>query len=54
MNVVPLPRDQYGIFYDGDSYIIYAASQHGQFCGTDTVVRVILFMLTAIIWLLTG
>ncbi|KAI4464752.1 villin [Holotrichia oblita] len=39
MNVVPLARDQYGIFYDGDSYIVYAASQPGQPCGTDTVCR---------------
>ncbi|KAJ8972588.1 hypothetical protein NQ314_000116 [Rhamnusium bicolor] len=39
MNVVALPRDQYGTFYDTDSYIVYAASQYGQACGLDTVSR---------------
>lgn len=40
MNVVALPRDQYGTFYDGDSYIIYAANQYKQPVGIDTVVNV--------------
>ncbi|XP_074029921.1 villin like protein quail isoform X3 [Leptinotarsa decemlineata] len=39
MNIVAVPRDQYGTFYDSDSYVVYAASQNGQVCGTDTVVR---------------
>ncbi|KAJ8952266.1 hypothetical protein NQ318_007433 [Aromia moschata] len=39
MNVVALPRDQYGTFYDTESYIVYAASQYGQPCGVDTVTR---------------
>ncbi|CAH1117600.1 unnamed protein product [Phaedon cochleariae] len=39
MNVAAIPKDQYGIFYDTDAYIIYAASQKDQVCGTDTVSR---------------
>ncbi|KAJ8974804.1 hypothetical protein NQ317_000405, partial [Molorchus minor] len=35
MNVVAIPKDQYGTFYDTDSYIIYASSQYGQPCGVD-------------------
>ncbi|XP_067001407.2 villin-1 [Anabrus simplex] len=36
MQVVPVPRSQYGNFYDGDSYIVYAASEYGRPCGVDT------------------
>ncbi|XP_039279258.1 villin-1 isoform X2 [Nilaparvata lugens] len=31
--IVPVPKDQYGTFFEGDSYIIYAASAPGQFVG---------------------
>ncbi|XP_019873520.1 advillin isoform X2 [Aethina tumida] len=37
MSLVAVPRDQYGIFFDTDSYIIYAASLWDQPAGTDTV-----------------
>ncbi|XP_025829482.1 advillin isoform X2 [Agrilus planipennis] len=37
--VVSLPKDQYGIFYDTNAYIVYAASEYGQRCGTDSVDR---------------
>lgn len=40
MNVVALTRDQYGTFYDTESYIIYAASQNGQQSGIDSVVYI--------------
>ncbi|XP_075213446.1 villin like protein quail isoform X2 [Lycorma delicatula] len=33
LNVVPVPKDQYGTFYEGDSYIIYAASEYGKYVG---------------------
>ncbi|XP_049830670.1 villin-1 isoform X1 [Schistocerca gregaria] len=36
MQVVPLPKAQYGNFYDGDSYIVYAASEYGKSTGTDS------------------
>lgn len=39
MNVIALPKDQYGTFYDGDAYIIYAANQYKQPVGIDTVVK---------------
>ncbi|ERL83940.1 hypothetical protein D910_01384 [Dendroctonus ponderosae] len=39
MNVLALTKDQYGTFYDTESYIIYAASQYGQSSGIDSVTR---------------
>ncbi|XP_046675986.1 gelsolin, cytoplasmic-like isoform X2 [Homalodisca vitripennis] len=33
LKVVPVPKDQYGFFYEGDSYIIYAASEYGKYIG---------------------
>lgn len=33
LTIVPVPKDQYGTFFEGDSYIIYAASAPGQFVG---------------------
>uniref|UniRef100_A0A1B6F7X6 HP domain-containing protein n=1 Tax=Cuerna arida TaxID=1464854 RepID=A0A1B6F7X6_9HEMI len=33
LKVVPIPKDQYGFFYEGDSYIIYAASEYGKYIG---------------------
>ncbi|XP_066138784.1 villin-1 isoform X3 [Euwallacea fornicatus] len=39
MNVMALTRDQYGTFYDTESYIIYAASPYGQSSGVDSVAR---------------
>ncbi|CAG2061054.1 unnamed protein product [Timema podura] len=38
MQVVALPKEQYGNFYSGDSYIFYAASELGKTSGTDTKV----------------
>ncbi|XP_030768126.1 advillin-like isoform X3 [Sitophilus oryzae] len=39
MNVVALTKEQYGTFYDTESYIVYAASQFGQPSGIDSVKR---------------
>ncbi|KAL1494852.1 hypothetical protein ABEB36_010371 [Hypothenemus hampei] len=39
MNIVALTRDQYGHFYDTESYIVYAASQYGHQSGVDSVTR---------------
>jgi len=36
MKVVPVPKNQYGTFYDGDSYIIYAASEYGRPVAADS------------------
>lgn len=38
MNIVALPRDQYGTFYDTDAYLIYSAGHYGQPAGIDTIV----------------
>ena len=39
MQVVPVPKDQYGNFFEGDSYIVYAASAFGKPIGSDNKVR---------------
>ncbi|KAB0798553.1 hypothetical protein PPYR_09546 [Photinus pyralis] len=39
MQLVAIPKDQHGIFYTSDSYLIYAASCCGSPAGIDTVVR---------------
>ncbi|XP_022911438.2 advillin isoform X2 [Onthophagus taurus] len=39
MNVVALGRNQYGTFYDDDSYVILAASLPGQSATIDSVTR---------------
>ncbi|XP_063903462.1 advillin isoform X2 [Zophobas morio] len=39
MSVVAIPREQYGTFYDTDSYVIFAASLYGQPVGVDSVAR---------------
>ncbi|XP_050309860.1 villin-like protein quail [Anthonomus grandis grandis] len=39
MSVIALTKDQYGTFYDTESYIVYAASQYGQPSGVDSVAR---------------
>ncbi|KAH0810615.1 hypothetical protein GEV33_012178 [Tenebrio molitor] len=39
MSVIAVPRDQYGIFYDTDSYVVFASSPYGQSVGVDTVSR---------------
>lgn len=36
MKVVPVPKNQYGTFYDGDSYIVYAASEYGKPIAADS------------------
>jgi len=38
MKVVPVPKNQYGTFYDGDSYIVYAASEYGKPIAADSKV----------------
>lgn len=38
MKVVPVPKNQYGTFYDGDSYIVYAASEYGRPVAADSQV----------------
>lgn len=38
MQVVPVPKDQYGSFYEGDSYIVYAASEYGKPAAADSKV----------------
>ena len=35
LQLVAIPKEAYGKFYDGDSYIIYAASEKDQPCGPD-------------------
>ncbi|CAH1989954.1 unnamed protein product [Acanthoscelides obtectus] len=39
MNVIALPREQYGTFINTECYIVYAACQYGQSCTIDTVER---------------
>jgi hypothetical protein len=39
MVVVPVSKQDYGKFYDGDSYIIYSASEEGQEAGANIDVR---------------
>lgn len=36
MKVVPVPKNQYGTFYDGDAYIVYAASEYGKPVAADS------------------
>jgi len=38
MKVVPVPKNQYGTFYDGDAYIVYAASEYGKPVAADSKV----------------
>lgn len=39
LQLVPVPKEQYGTFYDGDSYIIYAASEYGKHGNPNTKPR---------------
>ncbi|KAK9511086.1 hypothetical protein O3M35_005718 [Rhynocoris fuscipes] len=39
LQLVPVPKDEYGVFYDGDSYIVYAASEYGKHVGPATKQR---------------
>lgn len=34
MKLVQQPKDSYGKFFSGDSYLIYSAFEAGQPCGT--------------------
>ncbi|XP_014251721.1 villin-1-like [Cimex lectularius] len=36
LQLVSIPREQYGTFYDGDSYVVYAASEYGKHVGPNT------------------
>jgi len=38
MQIVPVSKDQYGNFYEGDSYIVYAASDYGKPVAADSKV----------------
>ena len=33
MKIVPVPTDEYGTFYNGDAYIIYACTEYGKHGG---------------------
>ena len=39
LELVPIPRDSYGKFFNGDSYIVYASTEYGDSGGTDTRVN---------------
>jgi len=39
LQLVPLPRDQYGSFYNGDAYIVYSATEPGHAGGLNLKVR---------------
>ena len=39
MQVVAVPRDQYGKFYRGDSYIVLAMSEYGSNVNVNTKVN---------------
>lgn len=45
LKLVPVAKDQYGFFYDGDSYIVYAASEYGRFIGPGMKVSMLLHVL---------
>ncbi len=36
---MPIPRDSYGKFYNGDAYIVYAATDYNVTGGIDTKVQ---------------
>ena len=36
---MPLPKDTYGKFYDGDAYIIYSCAEYGEPGGLDVKPR---------------
>ncbi|KAF6215173.1 hypothetical protein GE061_009924 [Apolygus lucorum] len=36
LQLIPVGKDQQGVFYDGDSYIVFAASEYGQHVGPGT------------------
>jgi hypothetical protein len=38
LKVVPVPKNQYGTFFEGDSYIVYAASEYGKPVAADSKV----------------
>lgn len=44
MTLVALSKDQYGTFFNSDSYVILASAVQGQFVGVDSVVRFIYFL----------
>jgi len=39
LDLVPVPKEQYGKFFNGDSYIVYAATDYGAAGGPDTKVK---------------
>lgn len=36
MELVPVPRDSYGKFFNGDAYIVYSCTPYGETGGVDT------------------
>jgi len=39
LQLVPVPRDKYGSFYNGDAYIIYSATEYGQPGGLNLKIK---------------
>lgn len=39
MALVPIPKEEYGKFFKGDSYLLYSASERGQQAGPDGAVK---------------
>lgn len=39
-----MPRDSYGKFFNGDSYIVYSSMPYGETGGMDTKVRATQFL----------
>jgi hypothetical protein len=49
MKVVSVPKNQYGTFYEGDSYIVYAASEYGKPVAADSKVSCIKHAITKLL-----
>ena len=39
MKIVPVPTEDYGTFYNGDAYIIYACTEYGKHGGVNMEVN---------------
>ena len=39
LDLVPVPRESYGQFYNGDAYMILSCTEYGQPGGMDTKVK---------------
>ena len=49
MKIVPVPTEDYGTFYNGDAYIIYACTEYGKHGGVNMEVNDIYRLLLLII-----